>query len=318
MSSTVPALEIGGTHVTAALVDLVAGAVLEGSLQRAALNPAGNADDILGAVIACGRALAAGTVDRRGPGNRVPGNWGGRNWGVAIPGPFDYDKGVGLFADVGKFESLYGVDVRAVLDRGLPGPPGSIVFLNDADAFLWGEWHFGAAAGHERCVAITLGTGIGSAFVADGELCHSGPGVFPEGRAHLLQISGVPLEDVVSARAVERAYKRLTGVVPDDAEDVARRARAGDEAAVRALRTAFEQLGAALRPWLEEFRPSVLVVGGSMTGSWDLIGPALLRGLQGDGTGPLVGLSASVAARPEHAALLGVAAYAARGGRGGQ
>ena len=48
---------------------------------------------------------------------------------------------------------------------------------------------------------------------------------------------------------------------------------------------AFEQLGAALRPWLQDFKAKTLVVGGSMTGSWDLIGPALLDGMRGgDGT----------------------------------
>ncbi len=49
-----------------------------------------------------------------------------------------------------------------------------------------------------------------------------------------------------------------------------------------------------------------------MTGSWDLIGPALWEGLQSDGATSLKGLAASVAARPEHAALLGAAAYAQR------
>jgi glucokinase len=291
-----PALEVGGTHVTAALVDLQAGAVLTGFVERASLDPSGGAEEVLDAITGCGRRLPVVA---------------GQPWGVAIPGPFDYEHGIGLFADVAKFEALYGVDVGAALAAGLPGPPGPIVFLNDADAFLWGEWLFGVAAGHDRCVAITLGTGIGSAFVADGRLRHSGPGVPPEGRVDLLQISGVPLEEVVSARAIERAYQQRTGVTPGGAEFVARHARAGDEVAADILRAAFGQLGTALRPWLEEFGASALIVGGSMTRSWDLIGPALMRGLQGDGAVPLRGLVASVAAHPEHAALLGAAAYAA-------
>ena len=132
----------------------------------------------------------------------------------------------------GKFEALYGVDVRggAVgrVARALPAP---IIFLNDADAFLWGEWLFGAAAGHDRCVAITLGTGIGSAFIADGELRHDGPGVPPEGRVDLLRIAGLALEDVVSARAIEKAYRERTGVVPESTAYIAcpgpRRGRSG-------------------------------------------------------------------------------------------
>ena len=60
----------------------------------------------------------------------------------------------------------------------------------------------------------------------------------------------------------------------------------------------------ALRPWLQEFGASVLVIGGSMTGSWDLIGPALLQGLEVAGR-QATALTASVAARPERAALHG-------------
>jgi glucokinase len=305
-------LEIGGTHVTAAVVDLGAGTVVAASLQRASLNPSGSAAELLGAVIGCAGGLPA---------------HGGDNWGVAIPGPFDYERGIGLFQDVGKFEALYGVDVRGALLAGLPGPPRSIVFLNDADAFLWGEWLFGVAAGHERCVGITLGTGIGSAFIADGELRHDGPGVPPEGRVDLLQIGGLPLEEVVSARAIERLYQQRTGVVPNGTAFVAGQARNGDETAAGVLRGSFEQLGQALRPWLAEFGASILVVGGSMTGSWDLIGPALWQGLEGagsaadgqeaesDGAPPVPGITASVADRPEHAALLGAAAYAWRSAR---
>ena len=60
------------------------------------LSPSAGAAEILGPVIACGRELPVPCA---------------RYWGVAIPGPFDYQSGVGLFAGVGKFEALYGVDV---------------------------------------------------------------------------------------------------------------------------------------------------------------------------------------------------------------
>ena len=42
------------------------------------------------------------------------------------------------------------------------------MFVNDAEAFGLGEWRAGAARGRRRAVAITLGTGVGSVFVADG------------------------------------------------------------------------------------------------------------------------------------------------------
>jgi glucokinase len=46
--------------------------------------------------------------------------------------------------------------------------------VNDAAAFGLGEWVAGAATGAGRAVAITLGTGVGSAFVDNGSVAHRG------------------------------------------------------------------------------------------------------------------------------------------------
>jgi predicted NBD/HSP70 family sugar kinase len=292
----VPVLEIGGSHVTAALVDLPAAEVLPGSI-RHELSASGTVSDILEAIIACALAVPAPE---------------GATWGVAIPGPFDYQRGVGLFTGVGKFDSLYGVDMGAALAAGLPGHPGPIRFLNDAHAFARGESLFGAAVGHDRCVGITLGTGVGSAFLADGTVCDHGPAVPPEGRVDLLRIDGQPLEDVVSSRAIRRAYQQQTGTRPPDVAWIAQRVSLGDMTAADVLRTAFERLGEALTPWLASFGATMLVVGGSMTGSWNLIKPALETGIFGrtdEPTGSLA-IAISVAARGDDAALLGAAAYA--------
>lgn len=293
-AAPVPVLEIGGTHVTAALVELQSGTVTPGSLRRATLSPSGGSEEILATVISCGSALPARA---------------GQGWGVAIPGPFDYARGIAWFEGVGKFEALYGVDVGAALAGGLPGPPGPVTFLNDADAFLLGEWLFGAAAGSSRCIAITLGTGIGSAFLADGEICQSGPGVPPEGRADLLTIGGLPLEDVVSTRAIEREYRSRTGETTSGTAEIARRARGGQPAALEVLKDAFAALGGALKPWLEEFKASVVVVGGAIAGAWDLIGPPLVESAGAASGG---GLRVVVATNPEQAALLGAAAASRR------
>jgi glucokinase len=296
-------MDIGGTHVTAALVDLGAGAVVGGTLRRGTLRPSAPAEELLGSVLGCGQALEAPA---------------GACWGVAVPGPFDYERGVALFAGVGKFESLYRTDVGQALRAGLPGPAGSVEFLNDADAFLLGEWLFGAAAGHDPCAGITLGTGIGSAFLSGGLVRQAGPGVPPEGRVDLLQIDDQPLEDVVSTRALERRYRHLSGFTPQGAAQVASLARRGDSVAAGVLQSAFEALGRALSPWLAQFGAKALVVGGSMTGSWDLIEPALVDGIGGMMTGGAAALRVMVAAHPDNAALLGAAAYAAGRWRGAQ
>jgi glucokinase len=71
-------------------------------------------------------------------------------------------------------------------------------------------------------------------------------------------------------------------------------------------------LGEALTPWLGRFGASVLVVGGSMTRSWDLVGPPLLTALGGVDTGRGAGthLEVVVARQPDDAALIGAARHA--------
>jgi glucokinase len=312
-----PAIEVGGSHAVAALADLTAGTLVPGTLHKRAVDPRDSAPAVIASVVGAARGLPPVGIER---------------WGVAIPGPFDYQRGVGLFTGVGKFESLYGVDVGAALMGDLPGPPAGVAFLNDAAAFGWGEWLFGAGKRHERGVFLTLGTGVGSAFLADGALKRDGPGVPPQGEAHLLTIDGRPLEDTVSTRAVEREYHRRTsaaregaaredtvredsvreGTVAKHADpvgvaEVANLARSGDPVALDVLRTAFRRLGEALGPGVARFEPDVVVVGGGMIGAWDIIGPAFRDGLCHDGGGEI---TVSIAAQPDAAALLGAAAYA--------
>ena len=231
--------------------------------------------------------------------------------GVAIPGPFDYARGVGRFEGVAKFESLRGLDLGAALVAGLDGTVARVAFLNDADAFVLGEWAWGAAAGHRRVAGITLGTGVGSGFLDEGRVVVDGPLVPPDGSVHLLSIDGQPLEDAVSRRALLRRARLTIEELPADADvlDVALLVRAGDERARRVLDDAFAALGSALAPWLARFEASVLVVGGSVAGSWDLVRPPLLDGLVR--TEPrLAGLAVRRAAHLEDSALIGAAVHA--------
>jgi glucokinase len=289
--TAVPVLEIGGTHVAGALVDVDAPDIVTGSRIRARLDADGTAGSILASVLDCARGIAAGP---------------GMTWGVAIPGPFDYAAGIGLFEGVAKFTSLYGVDVGRPLRDGLP-PSSRVVFLNDAVAFLIGEWAAGAGAGHDRLAGITLGTGVGSAFLADGRVIEEGPDVPPGGEVHRLQIGGRPLEDTVSRRAILAEFARLTGDSGADSKldvvDVAGLARSGDERAQVAVQGPLRALAEALSSWLERFGASALVVGGSMAGSWDLVEPAIREGLSGS-------VELLRARRPDDAGLIGAGIYA--------
>jgi glucokinase len=266
--TVVPVLEIGGTHVTAALVSTTSWTIVPGTATRTTIRPQGTAADIVHDI-----ARAAATLGLTAP----------AEWAVAIPGPFDYERGIGLFENVGKFDSLYGVDVRAELTNAITPAPTGLHFLNDADAYGVGEYAHGAGRGARRLVCITLGTGVGSAFVAEGVPVTSGPTVPHDGEIHLIDIDGVPIEGVISQRAIRSAYAQAAGLAPGDTgldvHEIAELARSGDPQAAGVLDRALTALGGALAPILLAFEADALVMGGSISRSWDLVHPAVRAGL---------------------------------------
>jgi glucokinase len=297
---SIPVLEVGGTHVTAVLVTASPWALVPGSRTRAWLNADGSADELLDESATAANSLGIAYES---------------DWVVALPGPFDYQRGIGLFSGVGKFDSLHGVDVRRGLMTRIRPRPSRVSFLNDADAFGVGEYAVGAAGGHDRAVCITLGTGVGSAFLHRGEPVNSGATVPPDGSIHLLVHEGRPLEDTVSRRAIRAAYADAVGAgwsaaatVPD-VDTIAQRSREGDDLASGVLHNAFAGLGAALTPVLKRFGATVVVIGGSMASSWDIVEPAMRDGMSR--IQPcLDALAIRPAERGHDAALLGAAYWA--------
>jgi glucokinase len=245
------ALEIGGTHVTSTLVSVDARGVDRASMQRIDLATDRTRDELVRSIVAAARRLSRPEVAR---------------WGVATPGPFDYARGVSLIRGVAKLEALYGVDLRAELSEALSLRADDVTFLNDADAFLIGEWWAGAAHGHDRAMGVTLGTGLGSAFMVGGQIIDTDPNVPPDGRLDLVPFRGAAVEEALSRRGLRAAY----GQDGPDVVEIARRARAGERHAAEVLHRFGSGLGLFLAPWVERFAPTCVVLGGSIARSWDL------------------------------------------------
>ena len=281
----IAAVELGGSHVSATRVDPATWTARDEAPPAWRVNPQGGARDLVGAV-----AVAA----------RSAGPLSGTPLCLAVPGPFEYATGIGRYTGVGKFGTLNGIDVRAALLDALDSPegrPAEITFVNDAVAFAVGEWLAGAGRGMDRIAGITLGTGVGSAFIDRGRAVQDGPSVPPQGRADLLEIGGRPLEETVSTRAVVRAYRRPAAGVLDVI-------RAGDAAALGA----YHRLGVALAPWIRSFGAQAVVVGGAVARSWDVIEPLLTGGLTEGGAA----VDVLAAAHPRTAAHVGAAWLASR------
>jgi acetyl esterase len=288
VSRAVAALDLGGTHISAGRVDLEHARVDESV--RIALPPAADRPVLLERIVAAAKEVAddVGTV------------------GFAVPGPFDYATGVAWIGH--KLEALYGADLRSPLAEALGVRAGAICFVNDADAFVLGEWWAGAAKGHRRVVGATLGTGLGSSFLANGQVVDAGPSVPSAGEIHRVSYRGEPVEESVSRAALIERY----GLHDVDVAEIAMRGRNGDERAAAAFHDVAVALGEVFAPWLRAFDATCLVVGGSIAAAWDLLYPGLRSALDG-----LDGLeTVTRASHLDHAALLGAAYHAAECRRG--
>lgn len=274
------ALDVGGTHVSAALVT---GTDVASAPVRRDVDSGADADAILGAWLHAGAALGQPVAE----------------WAVALPGPCDYAAGVGSFDGVGKFAALRGVPLRPPLLAGLPGAR-RVTFCNDADAFAVGEARAGVGRGAARLLCLTLGTGVGSAFLVDG-LPTTGAGLPPGGDVHHLTWQGHPLEHWMSRRALLRAHRATGGSPDDDVVTIAALALDGNSAARTVFANALGALGQALAVPLQDFGADRIVVGGAIARSWPLIEDLLA---------PHVEPPVVAATHPDTSALVGAAALA--------
>ena len=182
----------------------------------------------------------------------------------AMPGPFDYEKGISWMEH--KMQYLYGVNVSEALAPRFGWKPEQVRFLNDAAAYLLGEVGAGAARGIKRVVCFTLGTGVGSGFAVDGRVVTEGKGVPPGGEIWNVPYEGGIVEDKISTRAIKAAYTNRTGQDREVAS-IAHYAIGGDPDAVAVFQEFGKTLGIAIKRLLVDFAPDVVVLGGGISRS---------------------------------------------------
>jgi glucokinase len=205
---------------------------------------------------------------------------------LAMPGPFDYAKGISWMKH--KLPYLYGVNVSEALAArfgwkasGPTSPPSSPVrFLNDAAAYLLGEVGAGAARGVQRVVCFTLGTGVGSGFAVDGKVVTEGVGVPPGGEIWNVPYEGGIVEDQISTRALQKAYKERKGQEREVAS-IAHYATGGEQLSIEVFQEFGKNLGVALKKLLKDFAPDVVVLGGGIARSAYLFLEATRKELEG-------------------------------------
>ncbi|RYF87243.1 MAG: ROK family protein [Chitinophagaceae bacterium] len=280
MISSVLGVDIGGSHITAALVDLNSRSVVPGSRRRKQVNSQGSADEII-------RDWAAVMEDAFG---NTPKEL--RKIGIAMPGPFDYEEGVSLIKEQNKFNALYQLNVRHLLAEGLGIESDRLRFINDAAGFLQGEVFCGAGQDEERVLGFTLGTGLGSAICVAGVATDAGlwSTPFKEGIA----------EDYLSTRWFVQRYNELSGLSVSGVKELL----TGNQSLVNQIFMEFtEHLGIFLEPVIRKHEARTVVFGGNISHAHNYFLPTVKRLLAANG----INVTLKPAQLNEDAALLGAA-----------
>ena len=244
-------VDIGGTRTKLVLLEAPGTVVEYGEIASDFATPE--------AVVA---AIAAQTAAWRNAGENAP-----RHLGIAVPGLVERGAGRVLRAPNLDVLDEFTIGIALQVATGL-----EVEVDNDAHAFGLAEARLGAAAGCRSAVCLTVGTGIGGAIIHEGQLWRGHSGLAGEvGRLVLDPDGSRFLEQDVGAGAVVDEYRRLSEE-PDediDAEEVARRADAGNAAARQALALCGKRLGVGLAILVNVLNPERIVIGGGVAGAGD-------------------------------------------------
>ncbi len=277
--------DIGGTHITTAVVDLAKRSVVSGTQKRASIDSHASADDII-------EHWSQAILDSAQ-------NFPITGIGLAMPGPFDYDQGICLIRNQDKFRNLYNKNIRSLLAERLNIPGESIATINDAAAFLDGEIFCGAARGYARAIGITLGTGLGSCTHANGRSLNADLWQMPfkEGIA----------EDYMSTRWFTGRFKELTGISKNGVNEIVQ--FSGSDDVVQILFTEFSKNLADFLLLFSNHHPAdIIVIGGNIARSH----PLFFNQVEHIIHAQIPNVKLSVAMLGEEAALLGAASHAAQ------
>lgn len=202
---------------------------------------------------------------------------------VAVPGYLDKNEGVVFEAP--NVPGWIDLPLRQLLEEQFHVP---ILLGNDANLAAIGEWRYGVGKGHDNLLYMTISTGIGGGAIVNGRLMEGFRGlagefghvtIIPEGplcgcghRGHLEALAAGPaIARYVSERIALGAKSSLEAVSNPTAADVSHAAQAGDALAIQSINRAGTYIGHTLADFISLFNPSIVILGGGVMASGDLI-----------------------------------------------
>lgn len=186
--------------------------------------------------------------------------------GLGVPGVVAKNR---VWA-AGNLLTLNRLDLAGALKKRYRLP---LVMDNDVKTAAVAEWQAGAAKGSRSLVMITLGTGVGGAYIANGIL-HRGAfdsayeiGFMVIDSARTLRGRRGDFEGLVSEK-----FFTSRGLDPIKSELLARQ---GNRRLLRLWREYGKYLGIGIANIANILEPELIVIGGGMAHAWPLFAPSM-------------------------------------------
>ncbi|MGP4064087.1 ROK family protein [Oceanobacillus sp. M65] len=202
--------------------------------------------------------------------------------GLTFPGPFDYQNGVSYMKGIGKFDTLYEMNIRdEILKRlraaRLPVNDQIIIrFENDCRLFGVGV---SEELSEQKLICLTIGTGLGSAFLDEGNIIRNQKGIPLEGYLYQAPYKESIVDDYFSIRGILKLASS-NGIDTNrysTVKGISLLAIEKEESAIQTFEVFGKNLAEMLKPYIESFQPDKIVLGGQISKSFDLFGYPLQK-----------------------------------------
>lgn len=178
--------------------------------------------------------------------------------GIGIGVPSVVDSVRGIVYNVANIPSWKEVHLKEQLEKefGIP-----VAVNNDANCFALGVWKYGEGKGTRDMVGLTMGTGIGSGIIINGQLyngVNTGAG----------EIGSLPFKDAdYEFYCSSRFFSHLHG---DTGANFGKRAQVGDAEAIAVWNEFGQNVGELIKAVLFTYAPEAIIIGGGIASAFSL------------------------------------------------
>ncbi|WP_066195829.1 ROK family protein [Gracilibacillus timonensis] len=191
--------------------------------------------------------------------------------GFAFPGPFDYENGICYVKDVDKFNSIYGLNIRTEIWKRLMrkrvchriSKDAIFFFQNNVSMFAIGEWknrQFDSKV--TRGLFLTVGNGVGSAFLENGKIITDRFDVPPNGWIYKLPFYDSIVDDYISHRGIMRIANEIG--LSENIDEIIESYQLGDDRAIELFNQFGRYFSEVLAMINHQFKAEVIVIGGEI------------------------------------------------------